>query len=247
MRGISEVAAVALLVLATVAAATLLYLWTSGITVEDKATPTAFCGLHITAYAGADPTGIHVYAAATGCPVRLSSGYLVSPSGSAYRLYAVGTPVLEPGKPEDLWLTPAEKVPPGSYTLKLVASSGVEATTQVKLQTTLAASVTATGTPEQLNNTVIKGQGFTAVFNTTEVAPGSYRLTVTVTPDPGVTATYLKAYILNATLQPPIYIDGWYTYTWQTPFTSTTPVYWYWQPLIDKEAPYTIVISVLTK
>lgn len=240
LRGVSEAVAVSLLVLAAVAAAVLLYAW--AVAVAGPTGPQQRQPLHcMVKIDSVEELGgaLIAYARLPGCR-GVSRGYLVLPGGASYPLGA--------GWPRNLTPPPGgaapvvlyggnASIPPGRYLLRLVALSGVEATYG---PVRVGSEFSTTGVAVWANITGLNGtyrvQGGVVSLTVESLGGGNYRLWFSVTPDPGYTCTHLTAVILNHELAAPRYIGKYYIYDGDC-------VAQYWQPLIEAEQPYLVVVA----
>ena len=241
-RGVSEAVGVALLVLAAVAAAVLLYLWAAGAAGPggDGQQRVLSCRVKIDSVEVLGGALI-AYTRLLGCGGdAVSRGYLVVPGGSSYPLGA-GWPwnlTVPEGRVAPVVLYGGNaSVPPGEYLLRLVTRSGVEA---VYGPVRVGGEFSTTGIAVWANISGLNGTyrvaGGTVTLTVEDLGGGNYRLWFTVSPDPGYTCTHLTAVILNRDLEQPRYIGRYYIYDGD----CTTQ---YWQPLIEDEQPYLVVVA----
>ncbi len=256
-RGLSGAVAAALLVLVSVAAALLLYLWAGSVAAGGGQRPHALPALKIDAVepvrgAGGRCVYFRVYVRNVGTATTVidgnASGYVEGLEGA---VAAASAPLRErrlaPGDSASFSLVPLWAVNrPGR--VRVVASGGVEASASVRgcgvspIGTVLLLpAVDGASASRRLPGGVVVGARVEYV--TASGGETLYRVWYNVSLPAGVTLTYLRAEILT--------VDGVHPVWAGNPvveYTSTVsgPNYVadYWEPVRESEFPVTVVVSV---
>ncbi len=242
-RGVSTLLVEVLLVLVAVAAAVTLYIYLSS-TGPRTGPGTGVCVVGIDAVK-ANESGIYLWVTGSGrCVLNVSRAYMERVGGGAAAVLEPLNGTLTPGRPTPLRLLPESMIQPGEYVLRAVLQGGGEASTRLLITSPVPEATIARGDPGQLNKTINR-RLYNVTVTVTTTAAGNYNVSVSVCPVPGVTMTYVRGEIYNATMQPPKWVGKYYVYVDPyTPYTYPLCSLWYWAPIAPSEFPVTLLVLV---
>jgi len=270
MRASVHIASILLLVIATVAAAALLWILLAPQASHPARTPSR-CALTVEAveelvdrYQLRDGKSIAVgYALRAwirplGCYARVERAYIQDPDGATTALLLpIGRVKAAPGGVAAATLYPVESsgVPGGDHVLVVPlveADAADDAVVHIRLDYPMPPAIAAVNeTLEELNGTVLEGPGYNVyVAVTPYTVPGTYNVTVEVCPEPGWTMYYVRVTLLNATLQPPTYVGPYYSVTESTqylPYTYPLCTIRSFYPILGSEQPLTLIVEALAE
>ncbi len=270
LRSSIHVAAVLLLILASIGAAILLWLVLAPHASHPAAAPTR-CALHVDAvkelvdrYTLRDGRevavgyAIRAWIRPLGCYARVERAYLLDPDGAmAALLVPLGRAKAAPREAVPVTLYPAESSATASgdklLRIPLVASDAADdAVVRVRLDYPIPPSTSALNyTLEELNGTVLEGPGYRVYVTVTSyTVTGTYNVTVEVCPEPGYTVYYVRITLLNATLQPPTHIGPYYSVTESPqylPYTYPLCTIRSFYPVLASEQPLTLIVEALVE
>lgn len=256
MRALSGAVAAALLVLATVSAATLLYLWAAAAS-QPPAGRAALPALKIDAVEPVQGGGggrcvyLRVYLRDAGAaPATVegnTSGYLEGDTVAVLRAAPLRSYRLAPGEEAQLRLVPARRVE-SPRLLRVVAAGGVEASATVRGCRVALLGVVHRHPPVDGSReaTVLPGGVRVETWVEYYATDGSglrlYRVWFNVTPPPGLVVRYARAEILTASGGHPVWAASPVAEHWGLRW----PDWWaeYWAPVREDEFPVTVVVSL---
>ncbi len=243
LRGSVHITAVLLLILVSIAAAVLLYLWLTG-RVSTR-TPVMCRGvIHAVKY---DGFGLRVWLQALNCNATMDGGYLVYPDGSlAARLVALKPRVkLGFGRIEEVYLYSLSLVKPGDYILKIPI--GPDPVAHIHIPTVMPETrIFRNETLEELNGTLVATPAYNISVTVTVYQPqyDTYNVTVVLCANPGYEVTKVRFMLFNASLEPPMWIGPYYVFTEQrVPFTYPDCSIANYYPVYGGEQPLTLVVQ----
>ncbi len=260
-RGSIHVAAVLLLILVSIGAAVLLWLYTAGL---EKPEPKRPCMVSVDAVReetvsveGKDGVtytyayALRVWLRALTCDARLDRAYLLYPDGSlASPLEPRGDRVkLRWGSVESVEFYAEGVVEPGDYLLRVPAVRGDDAVVRVSLPWRLASTLAEWNvTFDEINGSVVKKKGYHVEFivsvNQTEYDT-TYKLTVRVCAEPGYRIEFVRVEVLNASMEPPVWVGPYYVFVERlVPFTYPDCSISDFYPIRGSEQPLTILVNV---
>ena len=242
-RGSVHIAAVLLLILISIAAAVALYLWLTGRV--SRGTPILCRGvIHAVKY---DGFALRVWLQPLNCNATMDGGYLVTPDGSlASRLVTLRPRVkLGYGRITEVTLYSLDMVKPGDYILRIPI--GPDPETQIHLSTPLPETrILRNYTLEELNGTEIHTPAYNVSITVTvyQAQYDTYNVTVVLCANPGYEVTKVRYILLNASLEPPMWIGPYYVFTERlVPFTYPDCSIASYYPVYAGEQPLTLLVQ----
>lgn len=243
LRGSVHITAVLLLILVSIGAALILYLWLTGH--SSTGTPVLCRGvIHAVKY---DGFGLRVWIQALNCNASMDGGYLLYPDGSlAARLVALKPRVkLGFGEIESVYLYSLSLVKPGDYILRIPI--GPDPETHIHIPTVMPETrILRNMTLEELNGTVIATPAYNVSITVSvyQAQYDTYNVTVVLCANPGYEVTKVRFILLNATLEPPMWIGRYYIFTERlVPFTYPDCSIANYYPVYGGEQPLTLIIQ----
>ncbi len=259
-RGDIHIAAVLLLILVSIGAILLIWLYAAGF---EKPEPRRPCMVSVDAVReetvsveGQDGVtytyayALRVWLRALTCDARLDRAYLLYPDGSlASPLEPRGGRVkLRWGSVEGVELYAEGVVEPGDYLLRVPAVRGDDAVVRVSLPWRLSSTlVERNATFDEINGSVVEREGYRVEFIVTvyQAVYDTYKLTVRVCAEPGYRVEFVRVEVLNASMEPPVWVGPYSVFIERlVPFTYPDCSISDFYPIRGSEQPLTILVSV---
>ncbi len=250
------VTAALLLILVAVAAAALLWL---AFQAAPRPAPSKPCSLTLDAFREVvikiDSVkyayALEAWLRSLDCDAKIDKAYLLYPDGTlAAPLTPLETAKLKMGAVRQVELYALEPIEPGDYVLRVPAVRGDDLLEKVRVEHRVASSVIRRGVYlEDINNTVEHHEGYDIVYlvRVYQAEYGTYNLTVLVCAQPGYTVHFVRIEVLNATLEPPMWLGPYHVFVEQPrylPFTYPDCSVANFYPIQDFEQPLTILVNV---